>query len=1130
MTDVPPAGDDAFNSQPFCTGQSTALFTTFPVVGIGASAGGMAALEAFFSKISHDSAPGMAFVLVLHLVLDHKSMVAELIRLYTSMQVFEVEDGMLVQVNCIYISAPNYDMALLHGVLHLLAPVAPRDQRLPIDYLFTSLAQDQGSNAIGIVLSGNGSDGMLGVRALKDAGGMVMVQSTASCEFDGMPRCAIATGAVDFQLPPADMPRQLMDYLGWTAGTPSHRDAPVSTEFANALNKAFLLLRAQTGHDFSQYKPSTICRRIERRMTVHQIDSMAAYVRYLQQTPDEVQTLFLDLLIGVTSFFRDPSAFEFLETQVLPGLFDGKPVGGMVRVWCTGCSTGQEAYSIAILLVERMEALKQNYTLQVFATDIDSRAIATARAGLYPINSAPSISPERLARFFSLEPGGKGYRIHKAIRDVMVFSEQDLIRDPCFSKLDLISCRNLLIYLDADLQKRLIPLFHYALVPGGRLFLGSSESIGEFGTLFTVLDSKAKVYQRKDGLKEMQGSPRSRAIELVLPPTRARVLQCTADNMPIGKHSMRELMAQALLLQVTPSSVMINASGDILYVHGHTGMYLEPSQGDVGIQNIFKMARPGLRPALSTAVYQAVHSQQISHAHKLKVGIIDHFIYVNISVQQVSSSLTGSVDAALYLVTLKETSAPESALEPTLTVDGAQDSSPETMNRIKALTRESQDKDNYLKRTREALETSIEELKSSNEEMQSVNEELHSTNEEMETSKEELQSVNEELATVNTELQTKVVDLSHANGDMNNLLAGTGVGSLFIDLKLRILRFTPAASVIVNVIPSDVGRPVAHIVHNMVGYKSFVPDLMTVLHNLVAVEREVQTTEGRWFTMHMHPYRTLENVIEGVVVSFVDISEMMETRQALRHSQDLLARTGELAQVGGWELCLSDMELYWSPQTYSIHGLDRSETPTLDQSIEFYAPDYRAVVRAAISSAIDHGTSWEIELPMVTAKGQEIWVRVQGRAEVRDGLTARLYGAIQDITAHRKVHEDLRLANELYRLAVVVRDASDAITVQDLEGLTIAWNPGAQRLYGWSEAQALELNVCQRIPFGLRDGAMEKLARLSRAEILQPYRTQRITQAGVVLDVTIISTALLDVNGQLYAIATTERQISGALL
>jgi two-component system, chemotaxis family, CheB/CheR fusion protein len=471
---------------------------SFPIVGIGASAGGLAAFEAFFSGMPDNAAPGMAFVLVQHLAPDHASILTALMQRYTRMKVYEVEDGMTVQINCAYIIPPNRDMAFLNGSLQLMEPSEPRGHRLPIDILFRSLAQDQRERAIGIVLSGTGSDGTLGVRAIKAEGGMVMAQIPESCEFDGMPRSAIATGMVDYELSPADMALQLMAYVKHAFGRPPRSVTQSTPLNENALKKIFILLRAQTSHDFSQYKPSTICRRIERRMAVHQIDSTDAYVKYLQQTPVEIEALFRDLLIGVTNFFRDPEAFEALESLVIPKLFESKPPGAVIRAWSTGCSTGEEAYSLAILLHEQSEKLRQNFKLQVFASDIDSRAIAVARAGIYPASIATNISPERLARFFTAEPDGSAYRIHKSIRDLLVFSEHDVIKDPPFSKLDLICCRNLLIYFDSDLQKKLITLFHYALQPRGMLFLGTSETTGELGNLFTVMDRKSKVYQRKN--------------------------------------------------------------------------------------------------------------------------------------------------------------------------------------------------------------------------------------------------------------------------------------------------------------------------------------------------------------------------------------------------------------------------------------------------------------------------------------------------------------------------------------------------------------------------------------------------------------------------------------------------------
>lgn len=980
----------------------------FPIVGIGASAGGLAAFEAFFSGMPTHTDPGMAFVLVQHLAPDHKSILTDLIRRYTRMQVFEVEDGMMVQPNCAYIIPPNHDMAFLNGTLQLLEPTAPRGQRLPIDFFFRSLAQDQHERAICIVLSGTGSDGTLGLRAIKGEGGMVMAQVPGSTEFDGMPRSAIATGLVDYELPPTQMPAQLIAYAAHAFGHRAHSTPATALKTDSAQKKIFILLRAQTGHDFSQYKPNTVHRRIERRMAVHQINTMDEYVKYLQQTPAEVEALFRDLLIGVTNFFRDPAAFLALETQVIPKLFDGKPAGATIRVWSAGCSTGEEAYSLAILLQERMETLKQTYKVQVFATDIDSRAIAIARAGLYPASIASDLSPERLARFFTAEPDSRSYRISKAIRDLLVFCEQDVIKDPPFSKLDLISCRNLLIYMGAELQKKLMPLFHYALLPDGMLFLGTSETVGEFGELFSTLDNKLKLYRRKE---DSHGTQRAALGRFLPPPQPLETLPLPAAEKAGGavKLSLRELTEQALLKHITLSGVLVNAKGDILYLYGRTGMYLEPAPGEAGINNILKMAREGLRHPLTTALHKVVVTKDAVHALRLRVKTNGHFTIVNLTVRPLTAGAAQTPESPLYLVILEEAPALSAAPElpapdgPGLPViAGASDGGFDRLAAgvmIAALNDELRANKEHLQATNEELETANEELKSSNEEMQSVNEELQSTNEELETSKEEMQSINEELATVNAELQTKVADLSRANNDMNNLLAGTDIGTIFVDHQQRILRYTPAATRIINLIPSDVGRPVAHTVSNLVGYNQLVADAQGVLNTLVPKVVDVQTTEGTWYTMRILPYRTVDNVIEGAAITFVDITEIVSTRDALRK------------------------------------------------------------------------------------------------------------------------------ANDLSRLAVVVRDAHDAITVQDLEGRTLAWNPAAVRMYGWSEAEALALNVRDRIPPKWHEQELGKVSQLGLAETLAPYRTQRITKDGALVEVFVTSTALVNETGQIYAIATTERTI-----
>ena len=960
------------------------LQPSFPIVGIGASAGGLAAFEAFFSGMPALTEPGMAFVLVQHLAPDHSSILTALMQRNTRMQVLEVEDGMVVQVNCAYIIPPNRDMAFLNGALHLLEPTAPRGHRLPIDYLFRSLAQDQRERAIGIVLSGTGSDGTLGVRAIKGEGGMVMVQNPASAEFDGMPRSTLATGLVDFELPPAEMPAQLMAYVAHAFGRPPNVGTASVPHAESALKKIFILLRTHTGHDFSLYKPNTIYRRIERRMAVHQIAALDSYVKYLQQSQTEVHALFHDLLIGVTNFFRDPEAFALLEEQIIPKLFASKAPGSVVRAWSAGCSTGEEAYSLAILLQERLDVLKLSYKVQVFATDLDSRAIATARAGLYPASIADDISPGRLARFFTAEPDGSAYRVHKGIRDMLVFSEHDLVKDPPFSKLDLISCRNLLIYMGAELQKKVMALFHYALLPGGMLFLGSSETVGELADVFAVVDRKSKAYQRKE---DFQGAQRA-ALGRFLPPLAARdvalppVMDKTAHPL---KLSLRTLTEQTLLQHLAPVGALVNGQGDILYLHGRTGMFLEPAPGDAGINNILKMAREGLRRELTSVLHRVAVSKEPTQALNLRVKTNGHFTLVNLAVCPVATGGASALQSALYLVVLEVATVQD--VPPHLLSPPA--ASTDSQAQIHALTEELQAKEEYLQAANEELETSNEELKSSNEEMQSVNEELQSTNEELETSKEELQSINEELATVNTELQTKVTDLSRANNDMNNLLAGTGIGTIFVDHGLRILRFTPAATLIINLILSDVGRPVGHIASNLVGYDRLVADVQAVLKNLQPIEAGVETLEHRHFTMRILPYRTLDNVIEGVVITFVEITEIVRTREALRK------------------------------------------------------------------------------------------------------------------------------ANELLRLAVVVRDAFDAITVQDLDGRILAWNPGAVRMYGWTEAEALQMNARDRLPPGVP------------AQTPDPI-TQRLTKDGQRLTITLTSTELLDAAGDIYAIATTERTLHEA--
>ena len=859
---------------------------TFPIVGIGASAGGLAAFEAFLTAMPPSTEKGIAFVLVQHLAPDHKSILTELVKRYTEMRVYEVEDGMPVKSGCVYVIPPNRDMALLSGKLQLLEPTAPRGVRLPIDFFFRSLAADQRDRAICIVLSGTGSDGTIGLRAVKGEVGMAMAQLPESTEFDSMPRSAIATGLVDYILPPAEMPSQLIAYVNQIFGGKIKRPQAPPAKSQDTLAKICVLLRARTGHDFSQYKENTVTRRVERRMALQQIEHAADYLRFMQQDANEAAALFRDLLIGVTSFFRDRDTFAVLEAVTIPRLFEGMPAGGPIRVWVCGCSTGEEAYSIAILIQEHLEKLPHPYKVQIFATDIDRHATDQARTGVFPASIAADVSPERLARFFTHDSGGH-YRIHKTIRDLLIFSEQDVLKDPPFSKLGLISCRNLLIYLNANLQKRLIPLFHYALKPGGMLFLGNSETVGDQPWLFEALDRKARLYLRKDDVGGVSRLPIGVLAASALDP---RVpFSSRIEALQEAKLNVREVTQQTLLRHLAQAAVLVNAQGEILYFHGRTGNYLEPAPGDAGA-NILAMAREGLRRDLTSALHRAVSTKEPVRIKGVQVKTNGHVIAVDLAILPAGASAAPD----LYLVTLDEKPTGEIPPPPSgelLNNELAPDA------RIAALDQELRAKNDYIQTIVEEMETSSEELKSSNEEMQSINEEMQSTNEELETSKEELQSLNEELATVNAELQEKVADLSRANNDMNNLFAGTGVGTLFVDHQLRISRFTPATTQVVNLIQTDIGRPLGHIVSNLAGPDHLLADVQTVLDTLVPLEAEVQTKAGGWYILGIRPYRTVDNVIEGAVITFVDITLRRLAEQKLLEAERF-RRAAEIETVG----------------------------------------------------------------------------------------------------------------------------------------------------------------------------------------------------------------------------------------
>ncbi len=854
--------------------------TPFPIVGIGASAGGLEALQEFFNHMPADS--GVGFVVVTHTHRDHTSMLPELLSRTTSMPVVEAGDGQKVKPDHVYVAPPGDDLTIAGRILHRSDHQS--GVKLPIDYFLRALADDQSENAICIILSGTGTDGTLGLQTIKGEGGMAMVQAPQSAKFAGMPSSAEATGLVDYTLPPADMPGQLVAYVEELRKR-THVPTKVAPNFPpESLRQILGVLRMRTGNDFASYKTSTIRRRIERRMNVHRIKSPEEYARYLKENKNEATLLFRELLITVTSFFRDPPAFEALADCVLD-LMRSRPENQIFRAWVPGCATGEEAYSVAIVLHECMNRIDRVFETHVFATDLDPQAINTARSGVYPSGIAADVSKARLKRYFTHDHDT--YRVNKEIREMVVFAPQNVLSDPPFTRLDLIVCRNLLIYFGTDQQKRLLPTFHYALRSGGMLFLGPSETIGVHDGLFELLDRKWKIYRRKDTqtrvhpeLLKMPARP-----QVDVPSERAAAAEEGRRRRPPAPRTEGQIQ-RFLLGHFAPTCLVVEDSGDIVHIHGRTGMYLEPSEGEPS-HNVLKMAREGLSTPLAAAMRRAAHQKRTVSRSGVTVKTNGETIAVDVSVMPVEEpeSLSG-----LLVITLR----PAAKLLPKR--GPSKPAADEDEGRVAELEAELKHSQESLQSTVEELESANEELRSANEELQSMNEELQSTNEELETSKEEMQSLNEELNTVNTELNTKIEELSHANDDMQNLLNGIDVASVFLDENLRIKRYTEQAREWIHLRPSDVARPLEDLALH-VEHPKLIEDCRRVLRTLERSEQEVRAADGSWLMMRILPYRTSENVIDGVVVTFVPIDKIKkaeeEARDALHYFQEIVETVRE---------------------------------------------------------------------------------------------------------------------------------------------------------------------------------------------------------------------------------------------
>ena len=841
---------------------------TFPIVGIGASAGGLEALELFFENMPKES--GMAFVVIQHLDPDYKGILPELLQRTTTMKVFQAKDRLKVKPDCVFVIPPNKSMSLLNGSLHLFDPVESRGHRLPIDIFFRSLADDRHENSVGIILSGMGSDGSLGLKSIKEKNGVVAVQEPATAKFDSMPISAMEAVVVDIVAPAEELPSKLISFLKYIPEVKTNFKIDVKSK--SNLDKIIILIREHCGHDFSFYKKNTLLRRIERRKGVHQIDKIQQYVRFLQENPKEIEILFKELLIGVTSFFRDAALWEKLKKKVLPDLMKEAPDGSILRAWVTACSTGEEAYSLAIIFKEALQKLKKhkNLSFQIFATDLDSEAVEMARKGVFSSNIAVDVSADLLNRYFTVD--GEGYRVNTSLREVVVFASQNVIKDPPFTKLDIITCRNMMIYMETELQKKLMSLFNYSLNPGGIMVLGVAESPGNGKDNFVDIDPKLKIFKKTGKANTIEFVDFPSSFSRKKPESTEKTAQTKLED------STQSLAEQALLQRFAPASVMVNEKGDILYITGKTGKYLEPVAGKAN-WNIHVMARSGLQSELPGALRKAKQTLDPIIMQNIKFGTNGGTQFVDVTVQRIEAS-----DSARCLIMIVFNDVPVIIKNEKAPLKTAKKRTTERQMEMEIELRRSHEDRQSI---REEMQTSQEELKSTNEELQSTNEELQSTNEELTTSKEEMQSLNEELQTVNAELQSKVTDFIQADNDMKNLLNSTEVATLFLDRELNIRRFTDNVIKIFKLRHSDAGRPFTDLVSNL-QYPEFENHTRMVLKTLTSIETAITTTDKRWFNVRIMPYRTVDDKIDGLVITFADITIAKNLEFKLKKTNEAL--------------------------------------------------------------------------------------------------------------------------------------------------------------------------------------------------------------------------------------------------
>lgn len=1068
----------------------------FVIAALGASAGGLEPLETFFKNMPADT--GIAFVIIQHLAPDHPTALPQLLARHTEMPVEQANDNTTVVPNRVYVIPPNAALTIDKNTLRVTAPAEPRGARTPIDGFFSSLAEDRGEHAVCIMLSGTGTDGTLGLRAIKEYGGMAMAQTLDSAKYDAILRSAIATGLVDHVLAVEEMPAKLLDYAthlvsaNGNGGTDTFR-----SQIAANMPRIHAILRRRAGHDFSQYKENTIARRLERRMKALQIETVEQYVQALDRQQEEADRLFNDLLIGVTQFFRDPEAFSALEKEVVPKLFEGKSEGDQVRVCVMGCASGEEAYSIAILLSEHALMLNHGPKIQVFATDIDEGALSTARKGRYPESIAEQVTHERLQRFFIRQDGG--WQVSRELRETVLFSSHSFIKDPPFARLDLISCRNVMIYLGQELQKKLIPLFHYALRPGGYLFLGPSESAASHKELFGTLDKKHRIFERKEAL------PRPAVAFPLGEISRPNQPGMTSGRRPPEPAEERDLpkrLERIILLRYRPACVTVKENGDAVYFSGRLDRYLDHPTGSPDF-NLVNMAREGLRIPLRTALHRAVTARERVVQKQISVQTNGTVCQVDLTVEPIAELQS----ANLYMV----------LFEDAVSSAGPPQAAPADVNAGEAI-RHLEDE---LRSAREHAQAMFEELESSNEELKSANEEFQSTNEELETSNEELQSFNEELQTVNTEVSRKSAELDQANSDLQNLLNSTEIATIFLDGELRIKAFTPAAGAVFRLIASDVGRPITDLAAQFADV-DFAPDLRETLRTLKGRERQLAGTSGQHYQLRVLPYRSVKNVIEGVVLTFTDVTQ---AKLAARLVEDAKVYAENIVETVRIPLLVLDAETRVKSantafyETFRVHPAETLNKPLYELGNgQWDIPLLRRLLGELLPQK-QRIEDFEVEHDF-PAIGRKIMLLDARQIHQQGDNQPLILLSIEDVTAIRRAHEAQA------HLAAIVTSSNDAIVSKTLDGIITAWNNGAERMFGFTAAEMTGQSIRRLIPPELQDEEDRILERVKAGQHLQHYETVRLTKDGHRLPVSLTISPIKDAAGKIIGASKVARDIS----